>query len=246
MPDPEFKREDALHRSLSRFKGHLSTLKLHDLVGQITTRLELEKAMAQLVASDPVVSPSAQPEPCEPATGTASRLLSEVIQPRLRAPINYFPDLRFELLSGKLACMLRLNTSEYITADCVLVVSIQQRGAADLSVGSRVTLSPDYMALAPPRELTFHQDQVSFHEVAEFVEDEVLAALAVYRRLRTDPRYRQEVTVIDPVCAMEVHPLDAPASYESEAGHYFFCSTACEVAFKRSPGRYVPTRGTSQ
>ncbi len=44
---------------------------------------------------------------------------------------------------------------------------------------------------------------------------------------------------IDPVCKMEVSPLDAAATYEYEGKKYYFCAPGCKTAFAREPQKYL-------
>ena len=46
-------------------------------------------------------------------------------------------------------------------------------------------------------------------------------------------------TVHDPVCGMDIDPANAVGSEEHEGETYYFCSKACQEAFKADPSRYV-------
>ena len=44
----------------------------------------------------------------------------------------------------------------------------------------------------------------------------------------------------DPVCGMTVHALWAPAEAHYNGRRFFFCSLACQAAFRAAPERYIP------
>jgi Cu+-exporting ATPase len=46
-------------------------------------------------------------------------------------------------------------------------------------------------------------------------------------------------TVHDPVCGMDIDPANAVGSEEHEGETYYFCSKACQEAFKVDPSKYV-------
>jgi YHS domain-containing protein len=48
------------------------------------------------------------------------------------------------------------------------------------------------------------------------------------------------VTVMDPVCGMEIEPAQAVAQCERDGRSYYFCSTACKEQFEEKPEAYAP------
>lgn len=44
--------------------------------------------------------------------------------------------------------------------------------------------------------------------------------------------------VIDPVCGMEIRPVDAAATEEHDGRTFYFCSESCHQAFLADPHRY--------
>lgn len=51
----------------------------------------------------------------------------------------------------------------------------------------------------------------------------------------TDPR----ITVIDPVCGMDIQTSDATASHAYDGNIYFFCSAHCLEKFSKDPAEYL-------
>ncbi len=51
--------------------------------------------------------------------------------------------------------------------------------------------------------------------------------------------------VHDPVCGKEMNLGDAAAFEDHEGWAYFFCSTDCHEAFKKSPERFTKKPGTA-
>lgn len=45
--------------------------------------------------------------------------------------------------------------------------------------------------------------------------------------------------VIDPVCGMNVHPVEATLHVEHEGETYYFCNTACNDSFVSDPEKYL-------
>ena len=48
--------------------------------------------------------------------------------------------------------------------------------------------------------------------------------------------------VKDPVCDMEVDPLNAAGSSQYQGQAYYFCSLGCKKAFDKEPEKYVKTQ----
>jgi P-type Cu+ transporter len=47
------------------------------------------------------------------------------------------------------------------------------------------------------------------------------------------------MSVIDPVCGMEVDPEDAAAAWPHAGATYYFCSVACMERFRADPRRFL-------
>ena len=47
------------------------------------------------------------------------------------------------------------------------------------------------------------------------------------------------MTVIDPVCGMEVSPEDASAAWLHAGTTYYFCSVGCMERFRQDPERFL-------
>ncbi len=44
---------------------------------------------------------------------------------------------------------------------------------------------------------------------------------------------------IDPVCGMNVHPVETTLHVEHEGEAYYFCNTACKDSFVSDPEKYL-------
>ena len=44
--------------------------------------------------------------------------------------------------------------------------------------------------------------------------------------------------VVDPVCGMSIAPTSAQADVNYQGQHLYFCTTACQHAFKAAPEKY--------
>ncbi len=45
--------------------------------------------------------------------------------------------------------------------------------------------------------------------------------------------------VTDPVCGMEIEPMNAAAQTTYQDNTYYFCSQECKEAFDKNPQKYV-------
>lgn len=52
------------------------------------------------------------------------------------------------------------------------------------------------------------------------------------------------MTVMDPVCGMEVNPDESNWVVQHGGGDYYFCSEGCQEVFIRDPLRYIQMRNT--
>lgn len=46
-------------------------------------------------------------------------------------------------------------------------------------------------------------------------------------------------TVTDPVCGMEIEPMNAAAQTTYQGNTYYFCSQECKDNFDKNPQKYV-------
>ncbi len=46
-------------------------------------------------------------------------------------------------------------------------------------------------------------------------------------------------TVTDPVCGMEIEPMNAAAQTTYQGNTYYFCSQECKSKFDKDPQKYV-------
>lgn len=53
------------------------------------------------------------------------------------------------------------------------------------------------------------------------------------------------MTVIDPVCGMEVDPGTAEWKTEYQGQTYYFCAPGCQRSFEKEPEKYLATGGTT-
>ncbi len=51
------------------------------------------------------------------------------------------------------------------------------------------------------------------------------------------------MTVIDPVCGMEVDPKQAAGKSEYQGQTYYFCSPGCKKTFDNEPAKYAGQAG---
>jgi YHS domain-containing protein len=55
------------------------------------------------------------------------------------------------------------------------------------------------------------------------------------------PEWAFFITLLDPVCGMQIDPVSAPEHVERDGHMYYFCSAGCRQEFERKPEKYAPS-----
>lgn len=75
-----------------------------------------------------------------------------------------------------------------------------------------------------------------------WLDQRLLALLAIYLATETEPAYQPMAVDVDPVCGMRFSTTSAAARREFRGHAYILCSDACEARFTSDPAYYVQRR----
>lgn len=169
----------------------------------------------------------------------ASRLLTEIVQPRLEVVAHFFPGARVRPAVQENRCAAWFGFCERFPATAKVELTIDADQALDnVVLRCEVTIVPSFVKYDAHDKLVLPLDQVDEPRTAAWVEERLLAFLDTYLQLDRGDEDSSEVTATDPVCGMQVNAPDALQA--DHRGHaYYFCSADCRQRFMAAPARYI-------
>ncbi len=170
----------------------------------------------------------------------ASRLFTEIIEPRLELMESYFDDSAYQSSKKGWIGRVKFNKDRrYNNATVELEFEIQfdQMGEKVLVI-YRFKLMPILMQYQPEEMCPLFLDAPDKKKLATFVEEKISQSIETYLKFQENPNYQKENMVTDPVCGMAINRLEATASQEYEKKLYYFCTNACKEKFSLNPEEF--------
>lgn len=174
--------------------------------------------------------------------GTAERLTTEIIRPRIEKLVTYFDNAR-----------LHENT-DFDAHHCGCSLSHTPRFPATVNFGfgvghdeqiekvllySDLEILPVFFKFSPHSDTDFLLDHVDDEAAAKWVEQQIVNFVDTYLQLEQSDQYQRESLVTDPVCGMRIRKSVATTSQACQGTTYYFCTGRCASKFAEHPEQYV-------
>jgi len=174
----------------------------------------------------------------------ADELTANIICSRMKKLAGFFDNA--ELLerneAGKHGCVCRFNHSARYPASVKLTLSVaHDTEIENLLLVYDLEILPIFFKFEGHDQAAFSLADPNQEQIADWVNDKILAFVDTYLRLEQTDQYQQSSLVTDPVCGMRFRKSIA-SSQTAHSGHtYFFCSQGCHETFTADPQRYIPS-----
>jgi len=172
----------------------------------------------------------------------ASRLLTDMICPRLQMLAGLFANSRLTLADGvtthRSVCCFD-HTPEF-PASTKLEIDVSPDEATRCAViRYSLEILPVFFQFDRTGQLVVPLDEVNDESVSSWLDSKLLDFTDTYLRLQFTDQYQQENKAIDPVCGMGLNRAHAAASLEYQGKTYYFCVDDCRQKFLQEPERYL-------
>jgi YHS domain-containing protein len=173
----------------------------------------------------------------------ASRLISDIIRPRLVVVADHFPNASPSQNDPPEHCSFWFGYSERFPASTKVEFRIEHDLRFErVEICYRVTMMPVFLKLNEQDKLPLLWSAVSDDDVALWVELRLLDFLNAYLQIDRGSDELSDEPAVDPVCGMRIDRSTA-SFQETYRGHpYFFCSEECQVEFARNPSAFVDVK----
>ena len=175
----------------------------------------------------------------------ADELMAAIIDLRMKKLASFFDNA--ELLerneAGKHCCVCRFNHSARYPASVKLTLSVaHDTEIENLLLVYDLEILPIFFKFEGHDQAIFSLDDPNQKQIADWVDEKILAFVDTYLRLEQTDQYQQRSLVTDPVCGMRFRKSIASAETEHASHTYCFCSHGCHEKFTADPLRYVPRK----
>lgn len=170
----------------------------------------------------------------------ATRLIREVIRPRLQATVACFPNADLASMERPNHCGAVFGYCDRFPASCNVDFSFEHDDRVEnLLLRYEFRITPVFQKYEPHDRLVIDLENCREDAVAAWAESKLFGLLDDYFRVDRGEETLGEDLVTDPVCAMRIIRKVA-VTQESYRGHtYFFCSDGCREQFAKEPTKYV-------
>jgi len=172
----------------------------------------------------------------------ANELMASVIDSRMEKLASFFDNARLlERSEAGIHCRVcRFNHSTRYPATVKLTLSIAHDAEIEnLLLAYDLEIIPIFFKFQRHDQAEFSLDDLNQEQIANWVDEKILAFVDTYLQLEQIDQYQQNSMVTDPVCGMRFRKSIASAETE-HAGHtYCFCSHGCQEKFASDPHRYI-------
>jgi YHS domain-containing protein len=172
----------------------------------------------------------------------AQTIINAVIRPRVERLVKFFENAQLsdEQDRGGHHCICRFNHSERFPATVKLAFSVAHDEEVRSIVVSRdLEILPVFFKFSPHDKLEFPLDGADESQIANWVEQQIIAFVDTYLLLEQSDQYQQETLATDPVCRMRIRKALAAAKHEYHGVTYYFCTENCRDLFAATPAGYV-------
>ena len=172
----------------------------------------------------------------------AESWMGGLILPRIEALARLFPHAQHEERTpGALTASLKFISTRAHPFGASLTVSIS---AQDSYRRAMVTMEPQLipmLAASPPAtSRVWEMGAEDLRPLEGFLDDGIVVFAEAYASAcEPSSPYQRAALVVDPVCGMTIHPVEAFRSLEQDGHRYHFCTAYCADRFQESPERYV-------
>jgi len=170
----------------------------------------------------------------------ATRILSEIVEPRMKALGSLFPNANPPRNQVPDHCIWWFGYTERFPASTkVDVAVVHDERIETIGLRYELLIVPVFIKYDRFDRLDMPLDQINSDLIAEWLEKRLLAFLYTYMSLGLSDRDQMEGTATDPVCGMRIEKNGAAAFYDHAGHRYYFCSSACREEFAHNPARHV-------
>lgn len=172
----------------------------------------------------------------------AESWIASIIVPRLEALARLFPHAqRGKRAPGELAASIRfVSTREHPFGASLTVFLSPQDSYERAMVRIEPQLIPMLAASPPATSQVSEMGAEDLRALEDFLDDGIVAFAEAYASAcEPSSPYQRAALVVDPVCGMSLHPVEAFRSLEEEGHRYYFCTAYCADHFQEAPERYV-------
>jgi len=172
-------------------------------------------------------------------TEKGSRLMSEIIRPRLQELASYFDDAEM-LDDAELHSGIHFRYTVGLPVTMKLVVNVNcDTPIEKVVVDCNLEVSPVTVPFNGHQEISFPLNAVDKPCLTAWLDDRLCEFVDIYLRIETDNGYREESMAIDPVCGMRVVMEFAAAKTDYQGATYYFCTDECCRKFVEAPRSYL-------
>jgi len=175
----------------------------------------------------------------------ASRLLDDIICPRMKMLAVLFPNARLTLADGAntSVCVCSFDHTPEFPASTKLEIDMLPDVAINsVIISYSLEILPIFFDFNRGDQIVVPLNEVNEQSVSSWLDSKLLQFTDTYLRVRSIEQYQQENMAIDPVCGMRINRAHAAVSVEYAGKSYYFCVDDCRQKFLQEPARYLAPR----
>jgi len=173
----------------------------------------------------------------------ADEWIAAIIESRMQKLAGCFDNAEFleRNEAGKHSCVCRFDHSARYPASVKLTISVAHDAEIEnLLLVYDLEILPIFFQFEGHDQTAFSLDDPNQQQIADWVDEKILAFVDTYLRLEQTDQYQQSTLVTDPVCGMRFRSSLASAEMKHASHTWFFCSHGCHEKFRADPHRYIP------